>query len=120
MYPGDVERVARGASCGRRGGRGRWGDGTDGADVFVVLAPQSPTTADELLEHCRARCLDYAVHRTVVFTDALPRSTVGKLLRHELANSNSAERHVIPFVDWLAGQTRRRDAIGDLAARHAS
>jgi hypothetical protein len=22
---------------------------------------------------------------------------------------------VIPFVDWLAGQTRRRDAIGDLA-----
>ena len=22
---------------------------------------------------------------------------------------------MIPFVDWLAGQTRRRDAIGDLA-----
>ena len=88
VYPGDVERVlaehpavAEAAAVARV-------DGTDGADVFVVLAPGLRATADELLEHCRARMPDYAVPRAVVFTDALPRSTVGKLLRHELANSN--------------------------------
>ena len=31
------------------------------------------------------------------------------------ARGRDRTRRVIPFVDWLAGQTRRRDAVGDLA-----
>jgi acyl-coenzyme A synthetase/AMP-(fatty) acid ligase len=82
VYPGDVERaiadhpaVADVAAVAR----------DEGADAFVVLAPDCHPTERELLEHSRRRLPVHAVPRAVVFVDALPRSSVGKLLRHELA-----------------------------------
>ena len=52
----------------------------------------------------RARAPRRAHHRTAPPAHAHPR-----------AGGRDHSRRVIPFVDWLAGQTRRRDAIGDLA-----
>jgi fatty-acyl-CoA synthase len=88
VYPGDVERaladhpaVADVAAVAR----------DDGADLFVVLAPGCRATERELLDHSSARLPLHAVARSVVFVDALPRSSVGKLLRHQLAGVIAAD-----------------------------
>ena len=81
MYPGDVERaLVAHAAVADAGLAAR--DGT--ATAFVVLADGEQASAEELLECCRARLPAHAVPSSVVFVDHLPRSSVGKLLRHEL------------------------------------
>jgi acyl-CoA synthetase (AMP-forming)/AMP-acid ligase II len=50
----------------------RW---TQSVKAIVVLeAGHAHTTADELIEHCRARIASYKKPRTVEFVDALPRN----------------------------------------------
>ena len=41
--------------------------------AIVVLAPGADASAEELVEHCRARMASYKKPRTIEFTDALPR-----------------------------------------------
>ena len=48
------------------------------------MAPDSNVTEDELLEHCRAHLAPHEVPQSITFVDQLPRSSVGKLLRHHL------------------------------------
>ena len=82
VYPGDVERVlaqhpaVADAAVVRRDGNGKG---------FVVLAAGKAVSEDELLEFCRARLAAHEVPSSVAFLDRLPRSSIGKLLRHELA-----------------------------------
>lgn len=52
--------------------------------LFVVKVPQNPLTAEEIIAHCRKALTAYKVPKTVLFVDALPKSTVGKILRREL------------------------------------
>jgi long-chain acyl-CoA synthetase len=52
--------------------------------LFVVRAPGATLTAEDLIGHCRKEMTAYKVPKTVVFVDALPKSTVGKILRREL------------------------------------
>lgn len=52
--------------------------------LFVVRAAGSSLTADDVIRFCRDQLTAYKVPRTVVFVDALPKSTVGKILRREL------------------------------------
>ena len=52
--------------------------------LFAVKAPGATLTADELIAHCRKEMTAYKVPKNVVFVDALPKSTVGKILRREL------------------------------------
>ena len=52
---------------------------------FVVLEAGKAASEDELLEFCRARLAAHEVPSSVAFLNRLPRSAVGKLLRHELA-----------------------------------
>ena len=54
--------------------------------LFVVKAPGVTLGDDEIVSHCRAALAAYKVPRSVVFVDALPKSTVGKILRRELRN----------------------------------
>jgi fatty-acyl-CoA synthase len=81
VYPGDVERVMAqhpsvdDTAIGIR-------DGVPTA--FVVLRADATATQEELLEFCRDRLQAHAVPQAVVFVSSLPRSSVGKLLRHEL------------------------------------
>jgi acyl-CoA synthetase (AMP-forming)/AMP-acid ligase II len=84
VYPGDVERtlahhpaVADASVVAH--------DGT--AKGFVVLTTGKTLTEDELLEFCRARLAAHEVPSSVVLVDWLPRSSVGKLLRQQLAHS---------------------------------
>jgi long-chain acyl-CoA synthetase len=65
-------------------------DGTGHA--FVVLAADQAVTEEQVLEFCRARLAAHEVPRTVTFVDRLPRSSVAKLLRHELASLAAVPR----------------------------
>ena len=52
--------------------------------LFVVPMPGSMLTAEYVSEHCRRELTAYKVPKHVCFIDALPKSTVGKILRREL------------------------------------
>ena len=82
VYPGDVERVlAQHPAVADAGLVPRDGN----SKGFVVLEAGKAVSEDELLEFCRARLAAHEVPSSVTFLDRLPRSSVGKLLRHELA-----------------------------------
>jgi fatty-acyl-CoA synthase len=77
VFPGDVER----ALLEHPGVRDA-GVTVDGA--FVVLEPGATATADELRRACRDRLDPVEVPARIVVVTTLPRSSVGKLLRHQL------------------------------------
>ena len=59
----------------------RWGEVPV---AFVVLRPGATTTADSLLEHCRAQLARFKVPKEITFIDALPRNPSGKVLKRDL------------------------------------
>ena len=59
----------------------RWGEV---CTAYVALRPGAGCDEAELLDWCRPRLARFKVPRTVHFTDALPRSGVGKVLKGEL------------------------------------
>jgi len=67
----------------------RWGEV---GVAYVVMRTGSHTDEVELLEHCRQRLAAYAVPRAVVFVEALPRSSVGKLLRRTLRDQQRQQQ----------------------------
>ena len=86
VYPNEVEAVATAcpgvAECACVGVPD---DKTgEAVKLFVVKAPGAALTADEVIAHCRKEMTAYKVPKTVVFLDALPKSTVGKILRRDL------------------------------------
>lgn len=52
--------------------------------AFVSLRPGTTATADELIEHCRARMAAYKYPREVAILDEVPKTATGKMLRREL------------------------------------
>ena len=62
----------------------RWGEVPV---AFVVLRPDATTTAEALLERCRAQLARYKVPKEITFLDALPRNPSGKVLKRELRGS---------------------------------
>jgi long-chain acyl-CoA synthetase len=58
---------------------------------FVVLKPEYSTSEDELKEHCTAQLASYKVPRMIEFREALPKSTVLKILRRELRDEELAK-----------------------------
>ena len=52
--------------------------------LFVVRAANATLTEDDVVAHCRKELTGYKVPKIVRFVDALPKSTVGKILRREL------------------------------------
>ena len=59
--------------------------------AFVVLKDDGEADADELKAHVRAHLARYKVPREIVFVDALPRTTTGKLKRGTLRELASGE-----------------------------
>jgi acyl-CoA synthetase (AMP-forming)/AMP-acid ligase II len=85
VYPGDVERVlAQHPAIAEVGILAVDGDGGQGGAAFVVLDATANVTEDELLEFGRQRLAQREAPTSVTFVDALPRNSVGKLIRHEL------------------------------------
>ncbi len=86
VYPRDVEEilcqhpeVAEAAVVGRP-------DEVMGEEVtaFVVKAPGSEVTKEELLAFCRQRLAKYKTPKEVRFIGYLPKSPIGKLLKKDL------------------------------------
>jgi acyl-CoA synthetase (AMP-forming)/AMP-acid ligase II len=56
-----------------------------GEEVAAFVIPKSPITAPDLAAHCRAHLAPYKVPRTIRIVDTLPKSSLGKILKPELA-----------------------------------
>jgi long-chain acyl-CoA synthetase len=76
-HPDVAEAVAVGVPDEYRG---------ESVKAFVVKRSGSDLTEEELVSFCKDRLAAYKAPRTVEFRDALPKSTVGKLLRRVLAD----------------------------------
>ena len=59
--------------------------------AWVVLRAGHELTVDELREYCRQDLAAYKVPKHVEFTTALPKSTIGKMLRRKLVEAHCAE-----------------------------
>ncbi len=59
----------------------RWGEVPV---AFVALRPDTPASADDLVEHCRGQLAKFKVPTQVRFVEALPRNPSGKVLKREL------------------------------------
>jgi long-chain acyl-CoA synthetase len=62
---------------------------------FVVLAKDRKATADELIDYCRRQLAAYKVPRHIEFRDALPKSTILKVLRRELRDQELAKQETV-------------------------
>ncbi len=56
----------------------------EAAKLYLVLAPGAELSAEQVIAHCRSQMTAYKVPKLVAFVEALPKSTVGKILRREL------------------------------------
>jgi acyl-CoA synthetase (AMP-forming)/AMP-acid ligase II len=85
----------------------KWGE-----RVTAVIVPQpgSSVSADEILQHCRKLIAGYKVPKAVHFTDALPLTSTGKILKRAvrdeyrlraggLKQSKSTARKTVLFAD---------------------
>ena len=66
--------------------RGKFHPTPEALRLYVVRAAGTapPVDADNIAAHCRAALPAYKVPRQIVFVEALPKSSVGKILRREL------------------------------------
>ena len=59
-------------------------DERSGEVVMAVVVRKDDVTEEELRLHCRDGLTSYKVPKSIVFTDELPKTNVGKILRREL------------------------------------
>lgn len=61
-------------------------DAQYGEALFAVIVPSpgKSLTEDEIISHCRDRIGGYKIPRRMAFVDALPKSTMGKVLKTDL------------------------------------
>jgi len=85
VYPNEIEEViAEHPNVAEVAAIGVPDDNT-GEAIRVYLAPREPGLSEaDILAHCRERLTGYKVPKQIVIRDALPKSTVGKILRAEL------------------------------------
>jgi long-chain acyl-CoA synthetase len=89
VYPNEVEAVATACpgvvECACVGVPDE--KSGEAVKLFVVKAANASLDEAGLIAHCRAQLTAYKVPRIVRFVDALPKSTVGKILRRELRDA---------------------------------
>jgi long-chain acyl-CoA synthetase len=52
--------------------------------VAYIVAKDNSVTAEEIIAHCREELTNYKVPKEVYFTDELPKTNVGKILRRKI------------------------------------
>jgi long-chain acyl-CoA synthetase len=52
--------------------------------AFVCLHPRDQSASDAILDYCRERLPANHIPAQVIFLDKLPRSPIGRVLKHEL------------------------------------
>jgi long-chain acyl-CoA synthetase len=66
--------------------------GQEALKAWVVIKPGESLTSEQLIEHCRTRLAPYEVPTRIAFVSEIPKTTVGKTLRRELARMEMEER----------------------------
>jgi len=61
--------------------------------AWVVLRPDQEVTSDEIRAYCRKKLAGYKVPRHIEFTDSLPKTLVGKVLRRELVEKEKSKQN---------------------------
>ncbi len=86
VYPNEVEAVAAAcAGVAECACIGRPDEKTgEAVRLFVAKAPGASLSEADVIAHCRRELAAYKVPKEVRFLDALPKSTVGKILRKDL------------------------------------
>jgi long-chain acyl-CoA synthetase len=74
-HPAVAQIAAIGIPCSK------WGETVH---AVIVLKPGEAATGEDIIAHCRERIAGYKCPRSVEFRDALPLSSVGKVLKTEL------------------------------------
>lgn len=59
--------------------------------AWVVIKPGETVTAAKIQEHCKKEIAPYKVPTLIEFREALPKTTVGKVLRRELVRQHLSE-----------------------------
>jgi long-chain acyl-CoA synthetase len=89
VWPREVEEVLYEHPAVREAAAVSIPDPTSGEAVkaFVVLKDgYKEVTHTEIIEFCKERIANYKAPKVVVFREALPKSSIGKILRRELRN----------------------------------
>ena len=60
--------------------------------AYVVLKPGQIVKAGEIIAHCRERLAPEKVPQNIEFTDALPKSVLGKIIRREVKEKGGNRR----------------------------
>jgi long-chain acyl-CoA synthetase len=93
IYPSEVENVLFGlagvADCVVVGVPDRYRGET--VKAYVVRAPGSSLTEEDVVAHCAESLAAYKVPKLVEFRDSLPRTVVGKVLRRVLLEEEKAK-----------------------------
>lgn len=85
VYPNEVEEALTRHDMVLEAGVIGIPDAKTGEAVHAFVVRRDPAvTALELLAHCRSLLTSYKVPSRIVFTDELPKTTVGKVLRKQL------------------------------------
>jgi acyl-CoA synthetase (AMP-forming)/AMP-acid ligase II len=69
----------------------RWGEAVK---ALVVLAPDAEATLEDLDAHCLAGLAPFKRPRWYEFTDAIPRSVTGKIVKRDLRAAHDPARSV--------------------------
>ena len=92
VWPRDVEEVIASHPDVREVGVAGVPDDYQGEAVkaWVVLYEDSVLDADKLREFCKKELVAYKIPKYIIFTDGLPKSLVGKVLRRKLVEEHCA------------------------------
>ncbi|WP_308192012.1 AMP-binding enzyme [Gordonia zhenghanii] len=94
VFPGEVEELLYGHPGIAEAAIAAVPDADFGQRLaaFVVRSAGADLDAGEVREYVKANLARHKVPRDVVFVDALPRSSVGKLLRRDLRDRTTGSR----------------------------
>jgi long-chain acyl-CoA synthetase len=105
VWPRQVEEVIASHPAVNEVGVGGVPDEYQGEAVkaWIVLKPGQQATADEIRAFCRKKLAGYKVPRQIEFTESLPKTIVGKVLRRALVEKEKLEHK--------NGATEKRDEV---------
>jgi long-chain acyl-CoA synthetase len=95
VWPREVEEVIASHPAVNEVGVGGIQDDYQGEAVkaWVVLRPGQHATAEEIQAYCRRQLAGYKVPKQIEFTDSLPKTLVGKVLRRALVEKEKLKQN---------------------------